>query len=475
MMEPSSASNRPMAPSSTGQKIWDALCDPMGHQHRLAAVAEKTGLGAGTVRDYVRNWALAGDLIFDSGVARIPKSSRLDAPGIDFDAFGKLVYVARPDDEEYTLIDRTRDSRNPTVTRHRWDEGPIGRGEDPAPIEGEVLHGDGSGEQLPAVHEGTNLPAVHEDADLPALLDTAYQALALATDNAARLGVRDYARAVEAVASIGKLTEAQVNASILVQTAERSVAISNPAPDPKTTGRGHKLAPADIDPSVLRKIRSAHAHVDDDAFRGLIADARASGEPLTRKMVAAAGREARGASSPKVVHYSGDYERVSPPHIVEAARRVMGGIDLDPASREEANQVVKAERYYTEHEDGLKRAWRGRVWLNPPYKGSLVQAFVFRLIEHVEAGKVSEAILLTNNSTDTIWWQAAAAHALACCLPAGRLGFLTAGLKPVGGSPIQGQAILYFGSVTNGGFERFNAEFRRHGVVFYPAPQEEDE
>lgn len=63
---------------------------------------------------------------------------------------------------------------------------------------------------------------------------------------------------------------------------------------------------------------------------------------------------------------------------VEAAREVMGAIDLDPASHEEANRTVKAERFYTEDDNGLAQPWIGRVFLNPP--GGLVAEFWRQLV-----------------------------------------------------------------------------------------------
>lgn len=85
-------------------------------------------------------------------------------------------------------------------------------------------------------------------------------------------------------------------------------------------------------------------------------------------------------------------EWYTPAPFVEAARLVMGGIDLDPASHEEANQTVQAAKYFTEEDNGLAMAWAGydRVFLNPP--GGLVGDFWKKLLSEYTFGYVNQAV-----------------------------------------------------------------------------------
>lgn len=55
----------------------------------------------------------------------------------------------------------------------------------------------------------------------------------------------------------------------------------------------------------------------------------------------------------------------TPSWVVEKARSVLGTIDLDPATCEAAQAVVKAAHFYTEHEDGLIQPWYGILRVNP--------------------------------------------------------------------------------------------------------------
>ena len=66
-----------------------------------------------------------------------------------------------------------------------------------------------------------------------------------------------------------------------------------------------------------------------------------------------------------VTKYTGEVEWHTPAQWIEAARRVLGAIDLDPASSDRAQETVGAETYFTKETDGLSRPWAGRVWLKP--------------------------------------------------------------------------------------------------------------
>src|SRR5579859_3592753 len=103
-------------------------------------------------------------------------------------------------------------------------------------------------------------------------------------------------------------------------------------------------------------------------------------------------------------------EWYTPSYILEAARYVMEGIDLDPASCALANETVKATRYYTAEDDGLSQAWHARsVWLNPPYgkvhNKSVIAFWINKLIEEYRAGNIASAVLLTTCDSDNQWFQ----------------------------------------------------------------------
>lgn len=157
---------------------------------------------------------------------------------------------------------------------------------------------------------------------------------------------------------------------------------------------------------------------------------------------------------PHVSFNSGNNEWYTPADIIEAARKVLGTITLDPASSAIANETVKAKTFYTAEDDGLIQDWDGEnIWLNPPYASGLIEKFVDKLL----ASDFTQAIVLVNNATDTEWFSRLAERADVIVFPKGRVKFY----KPDGstGAPLQGQAILYFGD----GDKDFKETFEQYG------------
>lgn len=151
-----------------------------------------------------------------------------------------------------------------------------------------------------------------------------------------------------------------------------------------------------------------------------------------------------GNDVPKVLRNTGNNEWFTPSYIVDAAREVMGGIDVDPASCELANaRHVGADRFYSAEDDGLAHDWFGRVWMNPPYSNGLLRKFVQKLASQIAAGNVTQATVLVNNGTETRWCQELFGMSDGACFIRGRVQFY----RPDGttGPPLQGQVIFYVG------------------------------
>jgi len=146
----------------------------------------------------------------------------------------------------------------------------------------------------------------------------------------------------------------------------------------------------------------------------------------------------------------------TPPHLIAAARLVLGAIDVDPATCAAAQAVVQAATWYTEVENGLIQVWRGRLWLNPPY--SAPTAWTDKALGHYRAGDVPAALILTNSYTETGWWQRLATAGTMLFF-AGRQQFWHP--DKASGSNRTGQTLCYLGPDA----ARFRAVFGRYGMI----------
>jgi phage N-6-adenine-methyltransferase len=167
-------------------------------------------------------------------------------------------------------------------------------------------------------------------------------------------------------------------------------------------------------------------------------------------------------------------EWYTPDHIIERAHRLMGGIDLDPASCEQAQQTVNAGAYYTQEDDGLSKPWHGRVWCNPPYgrrtkeshpppHGYNAALWAKKMRDEYASRRVWQGLLLTGASTSSRWF-----HALQdrpYLILRGRIQFSRPGGG--GGSNTRDSVIWYFG-FNNLGFGR---HFGNLGRIVWPTTQ----
>lgn len=158
---------------------------------------------------------------------------------------------------------------------------------------------------------------------------------------------------------------------------------------------------------------------------------------------------------------SGLTEYYTPQDIVEAARKVMGFISLDPASSVEANKRVKASVFYDEYDDGLNKDWFGSVWLNHPFSRIGNKLWIEKLVHECEIGNVKEACNITFAATSEKWFQPLLKRPQ-CFLSPRTNYYKPDGTKKTGVT--KGSVVTYFGS----NVELFWLYFKELGEVKVP-------
>lgn len=99
-------------------------------------------------------------------------------------------------------------------------------------------------------------------------------------------------------------------------------------------------------------------------------------------------------------HESLSNEHGTTPYVLEIAREVMGGIDLDPASSATFNKAVQAKQFFHRRKTGITRDWNGSVYLNPP--GGVCDAKGRRVMKVKGFGYLYEDSIVFERDGETI-------------------------------------------------------------------------
>ena len=167
---------------------------------------------------------------------------------------------------------------------------------------------------------------------------------------------------------------------------------------------------------------------------------------------------------------SGNVEYYTPSWIIEAAREVMGSIDLDPASSAKANEIVKATFYKSLEphsiwieQDSLKSTWFGYVWLNHPFSKKNNKLWIEKLLlEYEEYGNVKQACCITYASTSEKWFQYLMDYPQ--CYFYKRVNYIDGETMQPKKGVTKGSVVTYLGPSV----EKFYNVFSQYGKVMVP-------
>ncbi|MBK8989274.1 MAG: hypothetical protein IPM39_24955 [Chloroflexi bacterium] len=194
-------------------------------------------------------------------------------------------------------------------------------------------------------------------------------------------------------------------------------------------------------------------------------------------------------------------EYYTDPLITAAARRVMGSIDLDPASSPTANQTIMAGAFFSAPEPqlvsqaadglpvyqiakgGLAHEWHGNIWMNHPFgaresacksrcqknkcpeRGFHIannqpgnEDWIAHLVTEYSHGHIQQACCITWASTSETWFRPLYDGLMCNLIP--RTGYiLPDGTKKPGAT--KGSVVTYFGD----NWQAFVQEFAPLGAI----------
>ncbi len=217
--------------------------------------------------------------------------------------------------------------------------------------------------------------------------------------------------------------------------------------------KGELLRELDIAPTTAHRWEKL-AEPPDEEFAARV-------EQLRAKIMKVEGSGVAATSA--AAGYDGD-ESYTPAKYIELVREVLGEIDLDPASCEVAQKIVRAKHWFSKQQNGLGRPWMAKaVWLNSPYSFPAVGDFQGKFVGDHAARYFAAGLTLVNNATETAWFQQLLKH-FPVCFPDHRISFVNAqGFEMTQNR--QGQAFFYAGPK----LPLFRRTFGQIGKVMVPA------
>jgi len=161
---------------------------------------------------------------------------------------------------------------------------------------------------------------------------------------------------------------------------------------------------------------------------------------------------------------TGNTEWRTPEKYINSVKDVLGPIDTDPASNDEAQALIQAGIHHNVNDNGLDHSWMGRTFMNPPYSRALIPKFTNKFLSELKCGHITTGIVLVNAATDSKWFHNLINQAQASCFTKGRISFLRPGQSYQVDNGKKGQigsAFLYFGDDV----DSFTAEFSQYGFI----------
>lgn len=161
-------------------------------------------------------------------------------------------------------------------------------------------------------------------------------------------------------------------------------------------------------------------------------------------------------------------EWYTPKYIITDVKKVLGEIDLDPASNTTANSWICAKNIYTKEDDGYIKPWYGKIFLNPPYGQASKKtgnygssAWLIKAWEEYTKGNVIDAIIIARG--DSTGLKHLMQRTIFC--EADRISFVFGCDVNRPNSPVPGTKIFYLGK----DWALFNSVFNKHGIILRAA------